>query len=161
MESSPRLLAVPQLPELVEGAAPQSGWCNYNQLPVRTVECGSSIFLFSLFGISGFMVLWLIFLHSTRRQYIFQCQLCSRSWCHGTNSVFSVPRPEVLHSPEESPLWNVPQWALLQQPWGPQVGVNIEWTKLSTHNPHLLYFKHVQHINKCLFCSVTDVSGVG
>lgn len=61
------------------------------------------------------------FSSSDRCQHFFQCQLYSWCWCDGTSSVHFVPGPEVLHTPEELPLRNIPQWALLQQPGSSQV----------------------------------------
>lgn len=56
-----------------------------------------------------------------RCQQVFQSQL--HSWCHcsGTIPLHSVPRRKVLQFPEELPLRDISQRALLQQPRGPQV----------------------------------------
>lgn len=56
-----------------------------------------------------------------RRRHLLQSQLRPRRRCSGTVTLRIVQRPEVLHPPEESPLRDVPQRALLRWPGGPQV----------------------------------------
>lgn len=82
-------------------------WSKEHPLSQGEWDCDSSLYFFS--SVIWFFSLRLVFLLSGRRQYLFQCQLYSRSLCHGTSSVYSVPRPEVLHPPEELPLRNFPQ----------------------------------------------------
>lgn len=71
------------------------------------------------------------FLLSSRSGHLFQSQLHSRSCCPGATSVHSVPGPEVLHSPEELPLRDVSQRALLQQSGGSQVRLDINTITVS------------------------------
>lgn len=80
-----------------------------NEIRIGCTVCKSFYFLFRHLWSSKFSVLSLVFLLSSRRQYLFQCQLHSWSCCPGATTLRSVPRPEVLHSPEELPLRNVPQ----------------------------------------------------
>lgn len=123
LESPARLPAFQKLPELVKGASTQSGYYDYNQLLVQLLLSTSSslIWLFS--------PPHLCFSSPGRCQHLFQCQLCSWCFCHGTSSVRAVPGPEVLHTPEELPLWNVPERALLQQPGSAQVRLNKRATR--------------------------------
>lgn len=107
-------------------------------------------------GPTGFQSHHCPFLLSSRGGHLFQSQLHSRSCCPGATSVHSVPGPEVLHSPEELPLRDVSQRALLQQSGGPQVRLDLNTITVSTCGPSAAEW----WISSLASCAVTDVSGV-
>lgn len=111
----------------------------------------------SLCGPLKFAVPSLVFVLSSRCQYVFQCQLRPWSRCSGAATLRPVPRPEVLHPPEELPLRNVPQRALLRQPRGPQVSLNKDTSELTMYS----YISNVSRPSTAVVAcfSVTDVSG--
>ena len=57
----------------------------------------------------------------------------------GTVSVRRVPRPEVLHSPAQLPLWDVTQRTVLQQPRGAQVSLIRVTSHDALYLPRMFY----------------------
>jgi len=139
---------------------PETTWVGPKSiLSLRVAKLLSVSAPLHLFYVSSLIWFWHVFLLSSRREWVFQCQLCSWSCCHGASSVHPVPRPEVLHTPEELPLWNVSQWTFLQQPGSSQV-------RLDNRSKHIyltgeVAIKILVSLDFCLFWFATDVLGAG